>query len=139
MAWLQFLGRVGIIACIPNRDGGRNCTFKSLGIFPWRIFHILRMMKRSLLLCEDIKSSFLSLSQYGKCWYPLMLLVKSRCISSRSSMSDIFVGCHIGQQYSIVLRTRELYRVSIVSRSLALKTLSTQADTDLPFFKIDWI
>ena len=139
MAWLQFLGRDGIMACKPSLDSDRNCTFRSLGIFSWRIFHILRIINRSLRLCRDIRPSFLSLSQYVSRRHPLMLLVKLRCISSMASMSDIFEGCHIGQQYSIVLRIRDLYKVNIVSLSLVLKTLSAQADTDLPFFKIDWI
>ena len=60
---LQFLGRLGTLACTPNRDSGRNCTFRSLGILLWSIFHIVRMMNRSLRRCRDIKSSFLSLLQ----------------------------------------------------------------------------
>ena len=45
-------------------------------------------------------------------------------------MSVTFLGFHKGQQYSSRLRTRDLYKVSIVVGSLVLNTLNTHDATD---------
>ena len=61
--WLQFLGKRGKMAWIPNLPSGRNDILRSFGKTPCRICHIISSTYRSRRRCKDISPSLFSRSQ----------------------------------------------------------------------------